>query len=277
MSTSALAGNLTPPDAPAPTMKTLDEVESRVPIHASDLPMFISQPGSYYLTENVAFPTVNTNCIIVTTSGVEIDLNGYTIKGPGADSGTSGDGVRYSGLTTASIVIRNGIVRDWGSDGIDLIGALNAKVSNVNSSFNRIYGVSVNTGTITDCRFNDNGTAGVILFGGSVRNCQLRDSNFGLVTSGSSGGYLANNQFFNHTSYAIRVNSGNFRIEDNVITGPGSATGIFVGEGKSLVIKNSVTNHSTSYNLHETCTAGPMITLTGGPLNSEHPWANFSD
>ncbi len=41
-------GPLAPPGAPAPTFKTLQQVEPRTPISA--LPFTISQPGSYYLT-----------------------------------------------------------------------------------------------------------------------------------------------------------------------------------------------------------------------------------
>ena len=44
-------GSLTPPGPPALTMKTLQQVEPRVPI--SSAPFTISQPGSYYLTTNL--------------------------------------------------------------------------------------------------------------------------------------------------------------------------------------------------------------------------------
>ena len=44
---SRAQGSLTPPGAPAATMRSLDQIEPRLPI--SSLPFSISQPGSYYL------------------------------------------------------------------------------------------------------------------------------------------------------------------------------------------------------------------------------------
>lgn len=44
-------GSLTPPGAPEPTMKTLDQIEARTPI--SSAPFTIIRPGSYYLTTNL--------------------------------------------------------------------------------------------------------------------------------------------------------------------------------------------------------------------------------
>jgi hypothetical protein len=70
-------GSLTPPGAPAPTMKTLQQVEPRTPI--SSAPFTISQPGSYYLTTNLTVTTA-TNAIRIATNGVTLDLNGYTIR-----------------------------------------------------------------------------------------------------------------------------------------------------------------------------------------------------
>src|SRR5437868_13887701 len=76
LSTTFAQGNLTPPGAPAPTMKTLDQVEARIPI--SSVPYTISASGSYYLTTNVT-ATVS-NAITIAASGVTLDLNGFTIS-----------------------------------------------------------------------------------------------------------------------------------------------------------------------------------------------------
>jgi hypothetical protein len=44
-------GSLTPPGAPAPTMKALDQIEPRTPVFA--LPYAINSSGAYYLMANL--------------------------------------------------------------------------------------------------------------------------------------------------------------------------------------------------------------------------------
>jgi hypothetical protein len=90
LAASAFAqGPLAPPAAPAPSMKTLDQIEARTPIpntpYDDSLPntgsyYTISAPGSYYLTGNISVPE-NRHGIIIAQgiNNVTLDLNGFTI------------------------------------------------------------------------------------------------------------------------------------------------------------------------------------------------------
>jgi hypothetical protein len=121
LSSSGFAqGSLTPPPgAPAPTMKTLDQVEARTIVNATNTPgdatnMFIiSSPGSYYLTGNIT-GDAGKHGISVLASNVTLDLNGFALIG-------SGGGAARGVTTTTAIVnfcIRNGNVRGWAGGGV---------------------------------------------------------------------------------------------------------------------------------------------------------------
>jgi len=98
-------GVLAPPGAPAPTMKSLDQIEARTPITNTSTLAKISLPGSYYLTHNL---TVSTgDGIDINTNGVTLDLNGFTIASTAA--GGFGTGISLNSHIT-DITIVNGHV-----------------------------------------------------------------------------------------------------------------------------------------------------------------------
>ena len=97
-------GSLTPPGAPAPTMKTLAQIEPRTPISAT--PFTISAPGSYYLTTNLTVTTGT--AILISANGVTLDLNGFTIAS--TDPSAMGYGI-YINSGLRNLAILNGFIQ----------------------------------------------------------------------------------------------------------------------------------------------------------------------
>ena len=75
-------GSLIPPGAPAATMKTLEQVEPRIPI--SSLPYTITSGGSYYVRDNLSSTG---HGIVIATNDVTVDLMGFSIGGDGDGCG----------------------------------------------------------------------------------------------------------------------------------------------------------------------------------------------
>jgi parallel beta-helix repeat protein len=88
-------------------MKTLEQVEPRTPVNATNTPggsffeFIISQPGSYYLTGDVT--TAKETAIRIAASSVTLDLNGFEIRFGG--SGGAESGVEILG---ARCTVKNG-------------------------------------------------------------------------------------------------------------------------------------------------------------------------
>src|SRR4051794_6480374 len=95
-------GPLTPPGAPAPTMKSLDQIEARTPISAA--PFNINASGSYYLTKNLVVATGS--AIAISANNVTLDLNGFNISS--TESPASTNVAIYASGTYRNITILNG-------------------------------------------------------------------------------------------------------------------------------------------------------------------------
>jgi len=99
-------GSLTPPGAPAPTFKTLSQVEPRIPI--STFGTNLTASGSYYLTTNLYNGSSIGDAITIKTNmrDITIDLNGFSIISTNPAGGPAPVGVRISEAT--NIMILNG-------------------------------------------------------------------------------------------------------------------------------------------------------------------------
>ncbi len=163
-------GSLTPPGAPAPTMKTLDQVKAGTPI--SFATYVIGSPGNYFLTGNiVVFP--DEDGIDVYVSGVTIDLNGFTISSA-AEEGV-GTGIHIysenSDITILNGHITGGITYSGGNytgigfvNGIDYGGTGNVRVTGVTVTGVSSNGIALGNGnsTVVDsCLVNIAGSYGI--------------------------------------------------------------------------------------------------------------------
>src|SRR5450432_1854521 len=105
-------GSLTPPGAPTPTMKSLDQVQPRTLIPGGTVAYTISSEGSYYLSGNLVVAS-GPGAIIVASNNVTIDLQGFELVGSGA-----GAGIFLNG-GVSNVTIRNGTIRNFAGDGIN--------------------------------------------------------------------------------------------------------------------------------------------------------------
>ncbi|MBS0660358.1 MAG: hypothetical protein JSR82_19220 [Verrucomicrobia bacterium] len=116
-------GSLTPPGAPAPSMKSLAEVEPRFAVQSlggdASAQYVISQPGSYYLIGNIDAPAGRAAVAIV-ADGVSLDLGGHALVG--VSGATSGIEIR---ATRAQLKVTNGIIRGFtDAAGVQVSGSL---------------------------------------------------------------------------------------------------------------------------------------------------------
>jgi len=235
-------GSLTPPGIPAPTMKTLDQVEPRIPI--SSAPYTISQSGSYYLTANL---TSSGHGIVVATSGVTIDLMGFTIDG---DRDYLDYGIFLDGATNnliEQVVVKNGIIRNFGR-GIHAEYGQNCRFEHFISDSNSSHGINLhsqygqcNGNTIKDCTFSGNGSVGIYLDGYSgqcdgnmITDCAISgNESRGIYLYGGVGGQCDGNT-----------------ISDCTINGNGS-DGIFLYGWNGQCLGNVITDCTIRKNANE--------------------------
>lgn len=192
LATRAEGGPLDPSGTPGPS---LPQVEPRNPIPPAGwngtFPIVISQPGSYFLTRNLTGVSGQSG-VRIDVDDVSLDLNGFALLGVAG----SVDGVMT--LTDIQdVTVTNGMVAEWGDDGIDLALGTQLRVEGVNARKNRGSGIELGSfSRVRDCIVDadgatfDNVTLGIVgvRTGATsvIEDCTTRGYGTGIATGDTS-------------------------------------------------------------------------------------------
>jgi len=224
-------GPLTPPGAPGPSMKTLEQLEPRRAI--SSVPFSITAPGSYYLITNLT-GTAGSVGISITTSDVTLDLNGFALMGVASS---------LSGIQVPAgrerISIFNGHLRSWGGNGITS-GANGMRVLNINAETNGGWGISITGGgaVVDRCVARNNDLGGIRASRADISEC-VSIGNLGTGIDAGQQSVVRGCSLVNNRSEGIGCN------ESTVVncTVSGSTNGI-VPTLNSTIINCTVNNNT---------------------------------
>lgn len=310
----ALAGPLDPPSGPvAPTFKTLQQVEPRTPLTQETTPgdsgsvFKITQPGSYYLQASILSGVGGKIGIEIATSNVTVDLNGFTIDGSTLIGFPSSlDGIRTNGALNA-VTIKNGTVRDFGGDGLDMVSVTGLVVTDVRVDSCGGYGIYPGSfSRVERCQSLNNGNHGFYILspGTVVRDCTAALNGASGFRVGGVGARVERCTAESNDAHGIDVSS-QACIENNIcafngigasvtegsgirITGTGARVilnqttsndfGVYTNNDNNLVYQNWASLNSTrdfEYVSNHGFAFPWNTAVAGGTLTDVTPYSNF--
>jgi hypothetical protein len=245
-------GALIPSGSPAPTMKTLGqidaaiagvsnavtEVDARTPVSEGGSEIF---EGSYYLTTNLYEGLI--------IHEATLDLNGFTIYG---------DGSSETGIECHGGLVHNGTVENFGGHGISGDGVFrNLRIINNGGTYepeppdysSDYYGMWVDFGVVENCIFEGNAN-GLRLMGGKAINNDISGYSVG-------EGLCAGPECY---------------VSDNSVRGYG--TGYVIEGEQCFVVRNTAFNNTVSYEIITSDSTNGVGTIRTSPIGAG-PWDNF--
>lgn len=208
---------------------------------------------SYVLTSDLSVSDPNTSGILLETSRISIDFNGFSLTGfsigTGTADGVTGTGTNgsFAGFTTLS----SGTIRGFRAWAVDLGGAEGVRVANMVIEFNGIGGVELGEAAqVVDNRLSSNGgisSDSILLLGegGLVsRNSIVDSGRYGIF---SLGGTLISENVVRGfgESGIVAANFGN-SVLNCLIRNDGTGTGLVLGNFSSAYRGNTISNVATS-------------------------------
>jgi len=224
---------------PALAVDGVIEINQDKMVAAGGPPFFINVPGSYRLTSDLTLGSSSVALISILTSGVTIDLNGFSLVGPG------GSGSAISAPGRSQIAVHDGQVRNF-SNGIT--AGVGAQFRHLRLTANSNIGLACGEGCSVSASFVSDSTTGItaglqavitenvltgnalgiraggVITGNSVVG--VVSSSGGFVTATSTGidalrGLVKNNQLYQQAitlschNYTVGFSSNTFDFEGN--------------------------------------------------------------
>lgn len=241
--------------------------------------MTISSPGSYFFAGTITVSTTGNHGITIISDNVTIDLNGFSLIGPGKEAGTTDNGIDVNtGLK--NVTVKNGTIRDWPHDGAFAYYAsfcVFESLQCLNNGRTGIYGCNEMTARNNICNNNgslgisaghhsrltgnvckENGFRGLGVGYGSVvtgNSCNKNSSSGMDIMSGSTA--IGNSRFDNGGNGISLWN--NVVVVNNACASNGSS-GIFAsGYGSGCTIINNSCSENGSYGIYITGAGGSTI------------------
>ena len=198
----ALAGGVTPGDT-------------------AGYPVHIYQPGHYKLMSNLVVPAGATGIAIV-AQGVTLDLNGFSIIGPGSCTRTvatklvtcTGIGASTIGVLIndgVGVAVRNGTIRGFGTGILSYGGSGGEKLVLMHNNLGINIGANVSLNQGVPSNWSDliatlNGHTGVLLQGGNHRLYGInssRNGNIGIHITGADSVLIDNSVVAENYTFGI--------------------------------------------------------------------------